>query len=50
MKPVGTAKVYVAGERLEAVIDFAPLGASNGADEIHGGGVQDRIANRPPHI
>jgi HK97 family phage prohead protease len=34
MKPVGTAKVYVAGERLEAVITFAPAGTSKEADEI----------------
>jgi HK97 family phage prohead protease len=33
-KPVGTARVYVAGDRLEAIIDFAPLGASRDADEI----------------
>ena len=34
MKPVGTAKVYVSGERLEAVITFADAGASKEADEI----------------
>ena len=33
-KPVGTARVYAVGDRLEAVIDFAPLGASRDADEI----------------
>lgn len=31
-KPVGTAHVYVVGERLEAVVTFAPLGASPDAD------------------
>jgi HK97 family phage prohead protease len=33
-KPVGTAKVYIVGERLEATITFAPLGASPDADRV----------------
>jgi hypothetical protein len=34
MKPVGTARVYVAGKRLEAVVTFADAGASKEADEV----------------
>ena len=33
-KAVGTAKVYIVGERLEATITFAPLGASPDADRV----------------
>ena len=32
-RPVGNASVYVAGEQLQAIITFAPAGASRDADE-----------------
>jgi hypothetical protein len=34
MKPIGTARAYVAGDKLMAVVTFAPAGASREADEI----------------